>query len=100
VLTDTVTYDRICSGISREGALSSIYSAVDKVGNAIGSALFLAVLSIIGFVESADGSFPEQTDQVRRWIMIFYIIVPALLHAGSIFILNRYHLNKEDLVAE
>ncbi|MAF84287.1 MAG: hypothetical protein CL797_09310 [Chromatiales bacterium] len=100
VLTDTVTYDRICSGISREGALSSIYSAVDKVGNAIGSALFLAVLSIIGFVESADGSFPEQTDEVRQWIMIFYIVVPALLHTGSIFILNRYHLSNEDLRVE
>ncbi len=100
VLTDTVTYDRIRSGISREGALSSIYSAVDKVGNAVGSALFLAMLSIVGFVGSDDGSFPEQTEEVRRWIMIFYIIVPALLHAGSIFILNRYHLTNEDLVAE
>ena len=100
VLTDTVTYDRIRTGISREGALSSIYSAVDKVGNAVGSAIFLAVLSIIGFVESADGSFPEQTEQVRRWIMIFYIIVPALLHSGSIFILNRYSLTKKDLVVE
>jgi len=97
VLTDTVTYDRIRSGISREGALSSIYSAVDKVGNAVGSAIFLAVLSIIGFVESADGSFPEQTEEVRRWIMIFYIVVPALLHSGSVLILNRYRLTKEDL---
>jgi len=100
VLTDTVTYDRIRSGISREGALSSIYSAVDKVGNAVGSAIFLAVLSIIGFVESADGSFPAQTEEVRRWIMIFYIIVPELLHAGSIFILNRYRLDKQDLMSE
>jgi GPH family glycoside/pentoside/hexuronide:cation symporter len=100
VLTDTVTYDRIRSGISREGALSSIYSAVDKVGNAVGAAIFLAVLSIIGFVESADGSFPEQTDEVRRWIMIFYIVVPALLHTGSIFILNRYSLTKQDLLAK
>ncbi len=72
---------------------------MDKVGNAVGAAVFLAVLSIIGFVESADGSFPEQTEEVRRWIMIFYIVVPALLHTGSIFILNRYRLTKQDLVA-
>ncbi|MGI9342629.1 MAG: MFS transporter [Gammaproteobacteria bacterium] len=98
VLTDTVTYDRMRSGISREGALSSIYSAVDKVGNAVGGAIFLAMLSAVGFVESADGSFPEQTDSVIRGIMIFYIVVPALLHSGSIFILNRYHLTKEDLL--
>ena len=100
VLTDTVRYDSIRSGISREGALSSIYSAVDKVGNAVGSAIFLAMLSVIGFVESADGSFPEQTDAVRLWIMIFYIVVPALLHAGSILILNRYRLTRQELVEE
>ena len=97
VLTDTVTYDRMRSGISREGALSSIYSAVDKVGNALGGAIFLAMLSVVGFVESADGSFPEQTDGVIRGIMIFYIVVPALLHSGSVFILNRYRLPKADL---
>ena len=84
------------SGISREGALSSIYSAVDKVGNAVGSAIFLAVLAVLGFVESADGSFPEQSDEVVRGIMIFYIIVPAVLHASSIFILNRYRLTPGD----
>lgn len=93
VLTDTINYDRARSGISREGALSSIYSAVDKVGNALGSAVFLAMLSAVGFVESTDGSFPQQTDGVLRGIMIFYIIVPAALHSGSILILNRYRLD-------
>jgi len=96
VLTDTINFDRERTGISREGALSSIYSAVDKVGNAVGSAIFLAVLAVLGFVESADGSFPEQSDAVVRGIMIFYIIVPAVLHAGSIFILNRYRLTPSD----
>jgi GPH family glycoside/pentoside/hexuronide:cation symporter len=97
VLTDTVNYDRIKSGISREGALSSVYSAVDKIGNALGSAIFLAFLSIIGFVESTDGSLPEQSDEVLRWIAIAYVVAPALLHSGSIFILNRYQLDDEDL---
>ena len=96
VLTDTVNYDRIKSGISREGALSSIYSAVDKVGNALGSAIFLAFLSIIGFVESSDGSLPEQSESVLQWIAIAYVAVPALLHSGSILILNKYQLQDDD----
>ena len=62
VLTDTITYDRVRTGISREGALSSIYSAVDKIGNALGSAIFLAFLSLVGFVESNDGSLPQQSE--------------------------------------
>jgi GPH family glycoside/pentoside/hexuronide:cation symporter len=97
VLTDTINYDRITTGISREGALSSIYSAVDKVGNAVGAAIFLGFLSVIGFVESDDGSFPTQTDDVLRSIMMFYILGPAVLHAGSILILNRYKLTMADL---
>lgn len=100
VLTDTVNYDRIKSGISREGALSSVYSAVDKVGNALGSAIFLAFLSVIGFVESSDGSIPQQSESVVWWIAIAYVVAPALLHAGSIFILNAYRLEPEsDLLA-
>jgi len=97
VLTDTINYDRVRSGISREGALSSVYSAVDKIGNALGSALFLFFLSLIGFVETSDGSMPQQTDEVNRWIAIAYIVAPALLHSGSIFILNRYKLEDENL---
>jgi GPH family glycoside/pentoside/hexuronide:cation symporter len=97
VLTDTINYDRMTSGISREGALSAVYSAVDKVGNALGAAIFLGFLSYIGFVESDDGSFPTQTDEVLRSILIFYILAPATLHAASVLILNRYILTKADL---
>ena len=97
VLTDTVNYDRLKTGISREGALSSVYSAVDKIGNALGSALFLAFLSVIGFVGSNDGSLPEQSDEVLRWIALAYVVAPALLHSGSIFILNRYKLDTTEL---
>jgi GPH family glycoside/pentoside/hexuronide:cation symporter len=99
VLTDTINYDRIKSGISREGVLSSIYSAVDKVGNALGSAIFLAFLSIIGFVESSDGSLAEQSESVLQGIAIAYVVVPALLHSGSILILNRYKLDSDGLQA-
>jgi len=92
VLTDTINYDRIKSGVSREGALSSVYSAVDKVGNALGSAVFLVFLSFIGFVESSDGSMAPQSDSVNTWIAFAYILVPAILHLSSILILNRYKL--------
>jgi len=100
VLTDTIAHDRAISGVSREGALSSIYSAVDKVGNAMGSALFLLFLSVIGFVESTDGGFPEQTETVTQGIFYCYVLGTAALHLSSIFILNRYQLGKHELMAE
>jgi GPH family glycoside/pentoside/hexuronide:cation symporter len=94
VLTDTVAYDRARSGISREGALSAVYSAVDKIGNALGGALFLVFLSLIGFVKTSDGSIAPQPESVLHWIRIAYVVVPAVLHASSIFILNRYRLER------
>lgn len=97
VLTDTVAYDRLRTGISREGALSAVYSAVDKIGNALGAALFLGFLSLVGFVESADGSLPAQTDAVLRSITLAYVVAPALLHLSSILILNRYRLDPGEL---
>lgn len=99
VLTDTINYDRLKSGISREGTLSAVYSAVDKIGNALGSTLFLFFLSVIGFVESRDGSIVAQTPAVLRGITLAYVVVPALLHAGSIFILNRYKLDATEIKA-
>jgi GPH family glycoside/pentoside/hexuronide:cation symporter len=99
VLTDTISYDRMTSGISREGALSSVYSAVDKIGNALGAAIFLALLSLVGFIESSDGGFPEQSEATVRGITLMYILGPAILHSASIFILNRYRLGVEDLRA-
>jgi len=93
VLTDVVNYDRITTGISREGVLSSVYSAVDKVGNALGGVLFMFFLSLIGFVESSDGQMAAQSPAVIRWIGVAYIVAPAALHVSSILILNRYKLN-------
>ena len=74
-----------------------IIGAAYKVGNALGSAIFLVFLSIIGFVESSDGTLPEQSESVLQWIAIAYVIAPALLHSGSILILNRYKLDETEL---
>jgi len=97
VLTDVVNYDRIKTGISREGVLSSVYSAVDKVGNALGGVLFMFFLSLIGFMESSDGQMAAQTPEVIRGIGVAYIVAPAVLHLSSILILNRYKLNSAAL---
>ena len=78
--------------------LSSVYSAVDKVGKALGGVLFMFFLSLIGFVESADGQIAGQTPEVIRGIGIAYIVAPAVLHVSSILILNRYRLSSADLV--
>ncbi len=97
VLTDTIVYDRAVSGLSREGALSSVYSAVEKVSNALGSVIFMFFLSLVGFIATDDGSFAAQSESTLDNIMYFYILAPAFLHSASILILNKYDLTKEKL---
>ena len=97
VLTDTVAYDRAMSGQSREGALSAVYSAVDKACNALGAVIFTTFLGLIGFVTTNDGSFAQQTEEVLSGITYFFILAPAFLHLLSILVLRKYDLTKEKL---
>jgi Na+/melibiose symporter-like transporter len=98
-LTDTIAYDRVISGFNREGALSAVYSAVDKACNALGSVIFVLFLSAIGFVTTNDGTFAKQSDDAIRAIWFFFILGPVLLHWSSIFILRKYDLTDEQLAA-
>lgn len=99
VLTDTIAYDLAKTGVNREGALSSVYSATEKASFAIGASLFGVILSLSGFVEGKNNVIPEQPESAVAGIMIGFIVFPALLHLTSLLILRKYHLPKEDLVA-
>ncbi len=99
VLTDTVAYDSAKSGLNREGALSAVYSATEKISFAMGAVLFGFLLSATGFIESTGGEFIEQPTSAIAGIMAGFAVIPALLHLASILILRKYHLPKEDLLA-
>ena len=99
VLTDTVAYDAVRSGLQREGALSAVYSATEKISFALGAVIFGFVLSATGFVESTGGELVEQPGSAIIGIMMGFAILPALLHLSSLLILRKYHLPKEELVS-
>jgi len=99
VLTDTIAFDGARSGLNREGALSSVYSATEKISFALGAVFFGFILSATGFVESTGSEFVAQPDSAITGIMIGFVVLPAVLHLSSLLILRKYHLPKEDLVA-
>ena len=98
LLTDTIAFDRIRSGFKREGALSAVYSATEKISFAMGAVLFGLLLSATGFVESSGGKYMEQPASAIAGIMAGFVVIPALLHLSSLLVLRHYDLPRDKLV--
>jgi GPH family glycoside/pentoside/hexuronide:cation symporter len=95
-LTDTINYDRARTGLSREGALSAVYSATEKASFALGAVVLGLVLSATGYIAS-ESSDVVQPDSALWGIIIGVVILPAALHLVSLLILRRYTLTNEIL---
>lgn len=97
VLTDTIDYDRLRSGLSREGILSAVYSATEKISFASGSALLGLILGFSGFISSTGEATISQPDSALWGIRIGFAIVPSTLMLSSLLILRHYNLSTEQL---
>jgi GPH family glycoside/pentoside/hexuronide:cation symporter len=91
MLTDTIAFDRVRSGISREGMFSGVFSALEKLAFALGPAIAGVALSVAGFVESRGGAGLESPGAIEG-IVISLSVLPVLLTASSLLVLRRYRL--------
>ena len=99
MLPDTIEYDRIKTGLRREGIFSGFWMAIEKAGNAMGALVVGLILSLMGFVESAGGAPVEQPDSAITGILIAFSAVPIVLMLAGLVILKAYHLDEESLQA-
>ncbi|MBL6846589.1 MAG: MFS transporter [Planktomarina sp.] len=99
MLPDTIEYDRIKTGLRREGIFSGFWMAIEKGGNAMGALVVGLVLSLMGFVESSGGAPVEQTDAAITGILIAFSGVPVLLMLAGLIILKAYRLDEDSLQA-
>ncbi|MBT4740982.1 MAG: MFS transporter [Rhodospirillaceae bacterium] len=97
MLPDTIEYDRIKTGLRREGIFSGFWMAIEKAGNAMGALVVGLVLSMMGFVESAGGAPVEQTESALNGILVAFAVVPVLLMLAGLVILKAYRLDEETL---
>ncbi len=97
MLTDTVAYDRLKTGLNREGAFNGVWLASEKVAFAFGTLIVGILLSWFGYVESTTGLAHEQPASALTGITIAYVIVPIAVHLSSLFFLSRYKLREQDL---
>ncbi len=98
MLPDTIEYDRLSSGIRREGIFSGVWSAIEKGATAVGGLMIGLILDFMGFIEST-GTVVAQPDSAITGIIVGAAVIPALFMLASLPFLLRYPLSQERLAA-
>ena len=97
ILPDTIEYDRLKSGINREGVYSGIYSTMEKIASAFGPLIFGAYLAANGFVSSRAGEQTVQTDATVSAIYNAIGLFPALAVLSAAAVIWFYRLDEQTL---
>jgi GPH family glycoside/pentoside/hexuronide:cation symporter len=97
LLPDTMEYDRLVSGRSREGVMSGVFTLVEKVSGAIGPLLVGLLLQSQGLIVAERGTVVEQPESVLMAIKIGMSLVPAVITFTCIPFLLRYSLDEVEL---
>lgn len=92
MLPDTMEYDRLASGQSREGIMSGVFTFVENVAGALGPFLIGLLLQANGLIQSRDPATPQPAAVIEavHWGVS---IIPALFCFASIPFLLRYRLD-------
>jgi len=97
LLPDTITYDRLKSGLNREGVYSGIYSTMEKVASGLGTLIFSTYLAANGYTSSQAGEQIAQSDATVDAIYYAVGVFPALAVLTAAFIMVFYRLNEDVL---
>lgn len=97
MLPDTMEYDRLVSGQSREGTMSGAFTFVENVAGALGPFLIGLMLEANGLVRGA-GPQVAQPAAVLEAIKLGVSLVPAAFCVVAMVLLLRYRLTAERLM--
>ena len=98
LLPDAIEYDRLRTGLKREGIFAGFYTTVEKLAGALGSGASGVFLGLMGYVQSRGGVTVEQPASAISAIYISTAVFPAVLQMlGMIILLRWYDLSPEKL---
>ena len=100
LLPDTMEYDRLISGQSREGTISGVFTLVEKVASAFGPLLVGLILQATGLITSKNplsDTLTVQPDQALTAIRLAASVIPALITLLCIAVLLKYRLTAQML---
>ena len=97
MIADCSDYEVYRSGKYVPGLMGALFSFVDKVVTALGTAFVGIVLAISGYGHS----FPKVTDpctpRIRILTILFYSIIPMIGWAFSIYVMKHYELDRKKM---
>lgn len=96
MLPDTMEYDRLQSGESREGVMSGVFTFVENVAGALGPFIVGILLQANGLIQTRDMTV-KQPEGVLNAVQMGVSIVPALFCLLAIPLLLSYRLDAAKL---
>jgi GPH family glycoside/pentoside/hexuronide:cation symporter len=97
MLPDVMEYDRLRTGLRREGVFSSIYTIVEKLGYALGAGIIGIVLSMAGFISTTQGALVAQPASATLALYAGASLIPAGLVLFSWLLMLAYPLDEKML---
>lgn len=96
MLPDVIAHSARESGVPRAGSYAGVWVAVETVAFAIGPAIFLIIVQLGGFDASTTGGAEQSTSAIYA-IAIGFGVVPALLVAASLPLIQRWRLDQREI---
>lgn len=97
MIADCTDYEVYRSGKYVPGLMGALFSFVDKVFAAFGTAFVGLVLGIAGFGQRLPQVTDTATDILCRVTLLLYCVIPAMGWLCSVLALRYYHLDKEQM---
>ena len=99
MLPDVMEYDRIRTGLRREGLFSGFYTIIEKLGFALGAGLIGLLLSMAGYIPSFAGKLVTQPQSAIDALYYGSSLIPAGLAVLSCCLMLAYSLDDRKLKA-
>ena len=96
LLPDTMEYDRLTSGVSREGTMSGVFTLVEKFASALGPLIVGTLLQTSGLITSRDPA-TIQPEAALNAIHLAASVIPAVITLLCIPVLLKYRLTADML---
>ncbi|RME69850.1 MAG: MFS transporter [Verrucomicrobia bacterium] len=93
---DVVDDDELNTGKRREGAFSSVFSWISKVGMSLAVGGSFILLDLVGFDATREGN---QSPEAILWIRLLFAGIPVVAMATALALLTRYPLNQKRMAA-
>jgi GPH family glycoside/pentoside/hexuronide:cation symporter len=97
MLPDVMEYDRLRTGLRREGVFSSVYTIVEKLGYALGAGVIGALLAAAGYIPTMQGKLVTQPAAAVGALYAGASLIPAAVVTVSFILMIFYRLDERRL---